>query len=163
VAIQQSEIFNGAVFSRSGPQRAAERTAFLSHSHRDERLALSLQGFLAQQGVHLYIDWQDSTMPEIPNSETADKIRTKIRQCHYFLYLATENSKDSRWCPWELGFADGVKKHEKIYVIPTSNARGSYGTEYVDLYRRIDRDAGGLGVYLPTHHHYAETLSRAFA
>lgn len=162
MAIQQSEILRGAVFAKSIPSGLGRRTAFLSHSHKDEQLALSLQGFLAGQGVYLYIDWQDSSMPETPNAETADKIRTRIRQCNYFLYLATANSRDSRWCPWELGFADGVKKHDSIYVIPTSDGGANYGTEYIDLYRRIDRDAGGLGAYLPAHHYHVESLSRTF-
>jgi hypothetical protein len=43
----------------------------------------------------------------------------------------------SRWCPWELGYADGVKTHERIIMIPTQDGYASYGSEYLDLYTYI--------------------------
>lgn len=48
-------------------------------------------------------------MPERPNKETAQRIQGKIREIDYFLFLATENSGASRWCPWEIGYADSQK------------------------------------------------------
>jgi hypothetical protein len=45
----------------------------------------------------------------------------------------------SRWCPWELGYSDGIKGKDWIIVIPTTDSSGiSYGNEYMQLYRRID-------------------------
>ena len=160
--IQQSDILHNRNILKSHSRLPGQRTAFLSHSHKDEHLALALQGFLFDHGVNLYIDWQDASMPEKPNAETADKIRKRIRQCNYFFYLATANSKTSRWCPWEIGFADGVKRNNEICVIPTTDGKENYGMEYMDLYRRIDRDSAGLGMYLPTHRYHAEPLYRAF-
>ena len=46
-----------------------QRTAFLCHSHKDSVLAEGLQVWLAEQGVELYIDWKDATMPERPNQD----------------------------------------------------------------------------------------------
>jgi hypothetical protein len=124
--------------------------AFLCHSHKDEALALGLQAVLRDRGFHLYIDWQDAEMPPTPNAETAARIRTRIRQCQLFLFLATQNSMNSRWCPWELGFADGVKKGDEILVVPTTDAGVNYGAEYMHLYRRIDQNtAGATQVFSP--------------
>ena len=126
------------------------QTAFLCHSHLDRRLALSLQAFLHAQGWRVYIDWQDQTLPSTPDRRTAETIQDKIRQLDWLLYLATVNSAASRWCPWEIGYADGIKSRDRIVVIPTRDEAGaSYGSEYMELYRRIEEDAGAVSVFEP--------------
>lgn len=127
------------------------KTAFLCHSHKD---ADYVRGFIARvkdQGWRIYVDWQDSSMPERPNSETANRIQARIKRLNLFLYLATPNSSTSRWCPWEIGYADGVKDRKKLYVIQTEDDAGHvYGAEYLDLYQKIDRSAyGSLTAYDP--------------
>lgn len=121
---------------------ARKQTAFLSHSHHDARLAKSVQAFLKAQGWEVYIDWEDTAMPDSPNRVTAERIQAKIRDLQWFLFLATQNSMKSRWCPWEIGYADGVKPYENILILPTSDASGSHGNEYLQLYRRIDFPVG---------------------
>lgn len=111
------------------------RTAFLCHSHKDRYLAKGLKVLLKEQGVSLYIDWEDQSMPETPNKETADKIRGYIKAADVFLFLATANSKASRWCPWEIGYADG--ENRSIYIVPTEADGTYYGNEYLDLYPYI--------------------------
>lgn len=139
----------GRSYSLQG-KAPGQRVAFLCHSHKDEALALGLQAVLRERGVHLYIDWQDAEMPSPPSAETAARIRVRIRQCHLFLLLATQNSMNSRWCPWELGFADGVKANPEIVVIPTTDAGINYGAEYMHLYRRIDTNTlGSLQIFGP--------------
>ncbi|WP_054479254.1 toll/interleukin-1 receptor domain-containing protein [Achromobacter sp. 2789STDY5608615] len=117
-----------------------QKTGFLCHSHKDRDLALGLQQWLKEQGMELYIDWQDPHMPDLPDGTTADRIRTVIKRAEIFLFLATNDSMSSRWCPWELGFADGVKRNEQIALIATRDTSGNYyGNEYLHLYRRIDQ------------------------
>jgi hypothetical protein len=56
----------------------------------------------------------------------------------------------SRWCPWEIGFADGKKAHDHIAIIPTSDGQGHfYGNEYLNLYNKIDvaHNASGLALF----------------
>ena len=156
MAIPQSEIRNAKIansFSRGFTIKAANSvseayaksidTAFLCHSHKDQELAEKVQEYLLSMGWEVYIDWKDSSMPETPNRETADKIQTRIKQCNWFLFLATENSMASRWCPWELGYSDGIKGKDWIIVIPTSDSSGNnFGNEYMQLYRRIDYTLG---------------------
>lgn len=125
-----------------------QKTAFLCHSHKDRDLAFGLQQWLKEQGMELYIDWLDPYMPDSPDAATADRIRTVIKGTDVFLFLATNDSMASRWCPWELGFADGVKRHEQIAVIATRDALGNYyGNEYLKLYRRIDQATAGNVLY----------------
>ena len=115
------------------------QTAFLSHSHKDYELVRRVQAFLRDNGWNVYVDWQDESMPTSTNRETAKKIKDKILKLDWFLFLATQNSMVSRWCPWEIGYADGVKQISRIIVIPTTDQSGkSHGNEYLDLYRRIE-------------------------
>lgn len=139
-----------ARFSRSPPytslssaKAARSRTAFLCHSHKDEDLAKGLASLLWEKGWQVYIDWLDTSMPSSPNRLTANKIQDKIVESDFFLFLATANSLGSRWCPWELGYADGKKSLERILVVPTKEGTTTHGSEYMSLYRHIDQNSFG--------------------
>ena len=135
------------------------KTAFLCHSHKDKDLVEKTALMLKRAGWNVYIDWADDTMPIKPNQETAKKIQTKIKDSNYFLFLATSNSTSSKWCPWEIGYADGVKSLKNILIIPTKEDSSDYGTEYLDLYNRIDIDSSGdLKVYEATRTFYGTPL-----
>ena len=131
--------FSGRVNSINEAKAMRWRTAFLCHSHKDRDAALGLKSLLESQGASLYIDWLDEEMPETPNQETAKRIRTKIVDSDLFLFLATPNSMASRWCPWEIGYADGKKPIDSIVIVPTKDDSGHYyGNEYLQLYRRLE-------------------------
>ena len=137
---------SGAVFAT---RKAGQRTGFLSHSHLDRRLAQGLQLLLREQGLDLYIDWQDESMPSTPDRRTAERIQSMIRRSDVFLFLATANSMASRWCSWELGFADGVLKFDQMAIVPTKESDGTYhGNEYLLLYRHIDQPGSSASMYL---------------
>jgi hypothetical protein len=110
-----------------------------------------MANMLKESGWNVYVDWADASMPESPNRETAQKIKTKIVDSQFFLFLATPNSMSSRWCPWELGYADGKKQIDNILIIPTTDSSGRWhGNEYLQLYRKIDEATqGGLAVWNP--------------
>jgi hypothetical protein len=114
------------------------KTAFLCHSHRDAVLVKGFISTIARMGWRLYVDWTDTEMPPVPNRETAKRIQAKIVELSYFLFLATPSSMASRWCPWEIGYADGKKDLDRIIIIPTSEGGATYGNEYLQLYRRLD-------------------------
>jgi hypothetical protein len=144
MAISQRTLFNKAAsFQRSiyeSKQVKASykgwKSAFLCHSHRDEKLVDGLLAMFEENGIELYIDWKDHAMPDTPNVETAKRIQYKIKTNDIFLFLATANSKASRWCPWEIGYGDSSNK--RIYIISTSDDYDTYGNEYLELYPKID-------------------------
>ena len=152
MAIAQSELLRAAPqrpHTKSQVRAGIHKTAFLCHSHRDSALAEGLQALLAQQGVALYIDWQDATMPTEPDRETAVRLQQRIKACDWFLFLATANSMASRWCPWELGYADGQKPLDRIAIVPTSDGKSTHGNEYLQLYRRVDASSAGDLLWVP--------------
>lgn len=131
---------------------ADKDTAFLCHSHKDQSLVKGVVKLLNEGGWNVYVDWLDEELPSAPNSETAEKIRGKIVQMNWFLFLATANSVSSRWCPWEIGIADGKKANRKILIIATEDDAGNwYGNEYLHLYRRLrsghSEERSGYGVF----------------
>lgn len=114
------------------------KTAFLSHSHYDNTIAKGLSTELKNQGISLYLDWDDTTMPKNTSRETAEKIKKKIKECDFFLILATQNALKSRWVPWEIGIADSIKHINKIGIIPIVKDDGSFsGNEYLQIYHHI--------------------------
>jgi hypothetical protein len=131
-------------------QLQGRKTAFLCHSHHDASLVMGFVRLLNAAGWDVYVDWRDASMPPIPNRVTAQKIQQRIVATDYFLFLATPNSVVSRWCPWEIGYADGVKHIDTILVVTTTDAKGTYGNEYLQLYRRIDfSHTGQLAAFMP--------------
>lgn len=124
-------------------------TAFLCHSHLDKDLVTGVINMLRSTGWDIYVDWNDEAMPEKPNQVTASRIKQKIKDMKFFLFLATPSSMKSRWCPWEIGYADGIKSNDNILIIPTEDSAGWYGNEYLDLYRKIDLEYGVLRAFQP--------------
>lgn len=165
MAIEQQELRQAATRSTTLHKRAGlatgQRTAFLCHSHKDRDLALGLQQRLKEDGLDLYIDWQDSTMPPEPDRRTAERIQAVIRSADIFVFLATADSVASRWCPWEIGYADGTKRLNQILVVPTSDSSGRHhGNEYLQLYRHLDRhQATGVWRWYSQGSQVANTLS----
>jgi hypothetical protein len=125
------------------------KTAFLCHSHKDKDLAEGLQVIFQEHGLKLYIDWQDVEMPDEPDKTTADCIKSKIKSLDLFIFLATPNSIESNWCPWEIGYADAAKYNNDIIIIVTQDKSGNfYGNEYLRLYKQIsETDTGGYALF----------------
>jgi hypothetical protein len=130
---------------------ARRQTAFLCHSPKDATLAKGLQVYVKEMGWDVYIDWEDSQMPDTPDRLTAERIQNRVGLSDWFLFLATPRSVSSRWCPWAIGYVDGIRPLESILIIPTTDNAGTwYGKEYLQLYRRIQySDSQQLGVYGP--------------
>lgn len=114
------------------------KSGFLCHSHKDADLVKGLIAHLRAAGLEIYVDWEDAEMPAQADRETAERIKRRIVASDFFLFFATGNSVTSRWCPWEIGYADGKKHIDTILVIPTSEGYTTHGNEYMQLYRRID-------------------------
>ncbi|MBI4586011.1 MAG: toll/interleukin-1 receptor domain-containing protein [Planctomycetes bacterium] len=137
-------------------QSTARATVFLSHSHKDKDLVEPAIAALLKQGVVVYVDWKDPTMPEATSPKTAAAIKVRIKECRKFVLLASDNGLTSKWVPWELGIADSQNGMDSVVILPvTDDPRTWPGSEYVGIYDRIERKAGevlvvvkpGQGVY----------------
>jgi TIR domain len=122
--------------------RKPVNATFLSHSSKDAEMLPALIQLLEQHGASVYVDKKDSLLPPYTNRETAEILRDRIKQCRKFLLFATENSKNSRWVPWELGLADGFKSQRNVAIIPAlgpSADKAWTEQEYLGIYDRVVR------------------------
>jgi hypothetical protein len=121
----------------------ARKTIFLSHSHLDKTIVNKIGLLFDNLDAELYVDWLDKTLPETTNKVTASAIKTKIQDCHHFLFLATYHGLRSKWCNWELGIADSLKSENKLAILPIQSKAGNWsGNEYLQLYpeMKIEND-----------------------
>lgn len=125
---------------KSASSQPLEHATFLSHSSNDKDLIVGAIKVLEGHGARVYIDEIDPDMPPYTSEETAGILKSRIQQTKRFVLLASANSKDSRWVPWELGLADGYKGVDKIALFPAAESSSEpdwASWEYLGLYHRI--------------------------
>lgn len=118
---------------------------FLSHKHDDldfPEVQHIIKFFESSFNVKVYIDSKDANMPAVTNSKTAERIKNKIIMADKFIFLATNNSIQSMWCNWEVGFGDFAKfDSNNIAIFPMldkKNVTSDYkGNEYLRIYPSI--------------------------
>ena len=111
---------------------------FISHKHGELDYVFRLQNLLEQFGFTGWVDWQDNSMPKETSGETALKLKEKILKSDKFILLATNAAIESKWCNWEVGFADAHKYIEHIALLPLKKDNGNFvGEEYLQIYPSI--------------------------
>lgn len=115
-------------------------SVFLSHKHSEQKLVKEVRTILEELNAEVYIDWQDSGMPNVTSEETATRIKGKINLYDKFILIASQAAIDSKWCNWEIGYADSVKlSNEKMALFPIADiGRRWQGNEYLQLYPYIE-------------------------
>jgi len=117
---------------------------FLSHSYKDANMILNIKRIIEDMGFSVYVDWIDDPQLERTKvtSDTADLIRNRIDSSRCLIYVTSEKSIDSKWMPWELGYADGAKEGLAA-ILPVSESLVSTetynGREYLGLYNYITK------------------------
>lgn len=116
---------------------------FLSHSYKDKDKLIELKDSLNAMGLNVYMDWlndKDELLRNLTCAETAKVITERLKASKAILYVHTNASLDSRWTPWELGFASALNKPIIVYrPEPTENE-----PEYIQLYIPVVLEEGQL-------------------
>jgi hypothetical protein len=113
---------------------------FLSHSIKDAEIVLGTLEILKQFDFSVYVDWiVDPEMNrEHVTPETAAILRRRMGECQSLLYVKTDNSTDSTWMPWELGYFDALRGRVGILPIVQHPQDEFDGNEYLGLYPYVD-------------------------
>jgi hypothetical protein len=110
---------------------------FLSHSINDYELVLGVKQLLEEQGLKVYVDWVVDQQLERQkvDKNTAQVLRSRMKQSTSLMYIATQNASSSKWMPWEVGFFDGYRA-DKVAILPILDNEGQQfeGQEYLGLY-----------------------------
>lgn len=114
---------------------------FLCHSIRDAELVHGAKKILEDKGLSVYVDWIVDTQMDrsAVTSETAATLRTRMENSKTLLYLFSNESRRSRWMPWELGYFDGY--NGKVGILPIVPDQGSADfsqEEYLGLYPKVE-------------------------
>lgn len=119
---------------------------FLSHSYKDKEVIPYLKKELENMGYSVYVDWINDrflSRNEV-TKETAKILQTRMRQSKSLFFATSENSSDSKWMPWELGYFDGMKD-KRVAILPIQ-MNGNFsnnkfeGQEYLGLYYYVTID-----------------------
>lgn len=125
---------------KSAEARSLDGATFLSHSTKDDELVVGAIRVLEAHGATVYLDKIDPDLPPYTSAETASKLKQRVNQTKKFVLLASKNSKESKWVPWELGVADGYKGLSRIALFPAVDDESDTAWtswEYLGLYDRI--------------------------
>lgn len=119
---------------------------FLSHSYKDKEIIPHLKKTLENLGFSVYVDWIDDKYSSRENidKKTATLLQKRMSQSRSLFYATSENSKGSKWMPWELGYFDGIK-NKKVAILPIEKELKSsnkifQGQEYLSLYFYVSID-----------------------
>lgn len=123
---------------------------FLSHSSLDKKQVLTLLKLFNEAGYTVYVDWIEDTQLDRNNvtKATAQVLKNRMKTSKGLSYLTTSNSTSSKWCPWELGFFDGLKD-ERCCILPVMDysTYSFKGQEYLGLYPYIKYQQNTTGKY----------------
>ena len=115
---------------------------FLSHSFSDAEIILGIKYLIEEQGKTVYVDWIEDKGLDRRNvtAATAAILRHRMRSCRSFIYATSQNSSQSKWMPWELGYFDGFRP-DNISILPIVETYDSEwkGQEYLGLYPVIEK------------------------
>lgn len=121
---------------------------FLSHSFLDADVILGLKHMIEELGFTVYVDWIEDRQLDrsTVTQKTADTLRKRMKNCRCLFFATSENSPDSKWMPWELGYFDGVKGKVAIIPILDSAYASAYeGQEYLGLYHYASNENDTIG------------------
>lgn len=137
---QKLQFNEQASLRKRAEDRSPAGATFLSHSSQDKELLVGAIRVLEGAGATVYVDKKDPTLPPYTSKETASTLKTRIHQSRKFVLLASANSKESRWVPWELGIADQAKGLDRVAIFPAVERQADAAWtkwEYLGLYDRI--------------------------
>ena len=113
---------------------------FLSHSYLDKVHVLALVKLFNIHQFSVYVDWLEDNQlnREDVNVHTANLLRNRMKHSKCLSYLTTENITKSKWCPWEIGYFDGLKQ-SKCCILPVMEYGCEFnGQEYLGLYPYLE-------------------------
>lgn len=92
---------------------------FISYNINDIDVAKALYHFLRERyGFKVYADFIDPSLDRKDVSKrSAIILSNRINSCKILIYIHSNNSAKSKWCPWEIGLASGLKNFNCL-VLP---------------------------------------------
>jgi hypothetical protein len=134
---------------------------FLSHAVLDAEIVLGIKVVLERNGHSVYVDWlEDGDLDRAKVTvATAERLRGRMRQSKSLIYAHSNNSPNSKWMPWELGYFDGFRSAISILPIAKTENESFRGQEFLGLYPYID--VSGASMFVNRGQTPASTIGEA--
>lgn len=126
--------------AKKAAARTPNNSTFLSHSSKDDEVMPAVIYVLESHGASVYLDKLDLSLYEKQPRDIATTLRSNISVSKKFVVFASDNVRDSKWVPWELGLADGFKNSANVALFPAPDKKDDYHwteQEYLGVYDRI--------------------------
>lgn len=143
--LSESKTFSKAILneSLSAKQKyssggdASDFDIFLSHSYLDKKTVYGIYKDFESLGYNTYVDWIVDPSLDRNNitKNTAEILRTRMKQSKCLIYATSSNIISSKWMPWELGYMDGLKG-SKVAVFPL--LKGQENDEDIELPKYLE-------------------------
>lgn len=89
---------------------------FLSHSYEDRNLIERIKYTLEKDSeLRVFVDWMEE--PQRNPNEAANRIKDALNRSHSVLIIKTENSMQSTWVPWEVGYFEALNSQNDNDVL----------------------------------------------
>lgn len=138
----ESLVLNEYETAKNRQEEAKKYDVFLSHSSKDKIIILNFKQELKQRGYSAYIDWVEDS--DYGRDKIAPKLKTAMSNSKVLIYIHTQNTVNSKWTPWEIGYFDNDKGPDRIGIVPFLNSQSRIppysGQEYLELYNQIGAD-----------------------
>ena len=116
---------------------------------------LGVKVLLERKGLKVYVDWHDDPKAsrDRVTSENTELLRKRIKHSKSLIYIVTQNSSESKWMPWELGYFDGFSGGS-VAILPLLESSHScfVGQEHLGLYPKVEKgyysDTGDLETFV---------------
>ena len=123
-------------------RRLEQFDIFLSHSYKDKEYIKGLFVELTNMGFAVYVDWiiDPHLSRNRVDKETVEHLRMRMKQSKSLVYATSNNSADSKWMPWELGYMDGRTGQCSILPITDYESSTFSGQEFLSVYPYIKKE-----------------------
>ena len=118
---------------------------FLCHAYLDAEEIKGIYLMLLDAGMSVYVDWivDKDLNRQAVTATNASRLRSRINHSTALLYATSFAAQQSKWMPWELGYADGLGR--RVAIAPLADSTGSGdafdGREYLALYPYVSGPA----------------------
>lgn len=78
---------------------------FISHQKKDADIAKKIADYLVEAGIDIYFDQYDSSIDRSSPTSVVNAIKKGIESSTHMLVVFSQNTFESMWVPWEIGYA----------------------------------------------------------
>lgn len=112
---------------------------FISHRSTDKDVAVDIAGYIRDCGIDVYIDVDDKGLQIATINNDSESIVNYIheglKQSTHVLALISDDTRDSWWVPYEIGY--GEKANKKIASMLLEQDEVDFFPDYLKIVRRL--------------------------